>query len=105
MGLVGKINRRVLNSIAKFGCARGVQRGEIRGRSAADKKSTCSFRKTAEAAKPIDNGQLDGRRGRSAEPGTVENVEAGSERVRHRADEIPRARDESKEARMIDGEI
>src|ERR1041385_2091920 len=105
MRLVGEIDCRVLDSVAEFRCACGVERGEIRGRTAADEKSPGCFGKTAEAPKPIDDTQLHRGRGRAAEPGAIENVEPGNERVRHRADEISRAGNEREEARMIDVKI
>src|SRR5205814_5424661 len=105
MRLVGQIDRRVRDSVAEFCRPRCVQRGEIRGGTAAHKKSAGCFGKTAEAPEPIDDVQLDRRRGGTAKPGAVENVETGNERVRHRADEISRARNERKEARMIDVKI
>src|SRR5205814_2251286 len=105
MGLVGEIDRRVRDSVAEFCRARRVERGEIRGGTAAHEKSTGRFGKPAEAPEPIDDVQLDRRRGRATKPGAVENVETGNECVRHRADKISRARNEREEARMIDVKI
>src|SRR5204863_541415 len=51
------------------------------------------------------NSTLDRSRGRSAEPRSVENIETGGERVRHRAHEIVRARNEREETRMIDVQV
>src|SRR2546423_1119990 len=105
MRLVREINRRVRDSVAEFSRSRRVQRGKICGRTAADEKSAGCFGKTAEPAKPINDVQLDRRGGRAAEPGSVENIEAGSKRVRHRADEIAWARNEGEKAWVIDVEI
>src|ERR1700704_5300663 len=102
MGLVGEINRRALDPIAKLCATRGMKRGQICGRSATNEKSAGRFRKTAEAAEPIDHGQLDRRRRRAAQPGAVKNIEAGGKRVRHRAHKISRPGNEGEETRVID---
>src|SRR5205823_5083383 len=98
-------DRRVVDPVAEFCGTGGVQRREIRGGTAADKKSAGSFRKSAEAPEPIDHGQLDGRRAGSAKPGAVEDVETRGKRVRHCADEISGTRNESKKARMVDMQV
>src|SRR2546421_3614905 len=105
MGLVRKINRGILNPVAEFHGARGMERGQVRRRPAADKKSAGRLGKTAEAAEPIDHGQFDGGCGRSTEPGSIENVKPGSERIRHGADKISGTGNESEKAGMIDMQI
>src|SRR5437868_8729414 len=98
MGLVGEINCRVGSPVAEFGGACGMQRGQVRGGAAADKKAARSFRGTAEAAEPTDHSQLHGSRGCATEPGAVENVEPGRECVGHCADIVPRAGMEGEDA-------
>src|SRR5947209_11056145 len=105
MGLIGEINRGSPNVVAKFCGPGGMESGEVRGRSAADKKAAASLWKTAKAPEPIDHSELDRRRRGAAQPGAIENVEAGGERVPHRADEISGAGHEREEARMIDMKI
>jgi hypothetical protein len=94
-----------VNPIAKLCATRGMKRGQVRRRPAADKKSAGGFRKTAEAAEPIDNRQLDCRRGRAAQPGAVKDIEAGGERVGHCTDKISRPGNEGEEPWVIDVEV
>src|SRR5688572_33323179 len=100
MRLVGEINRRTLNLVAQFSASRGVESGQIRHGTAADKEAAGRLRETAKAPEPIDHVELERRRGRTAQPRPVENVEPGSERVRHGTNEISRPWNESEKARM-----
>ena len=82
-----------------------MKRGQVRRGTTAHKKSAGRFRKTAEAAKPVDHGQLDRRRGRATESGAVKNIETGCESVCHGADKISRTWNESEEPWVIDVEV
>src|ERR1700730_1559038 len=105
MRLIGEVNGRSCDAVLKQGMPRRDQAGEIRHRAAADKQTTGRCRKSTDSRKPANNAQLHRRSSRSAEPGTVKNIKSGSERVRHRAHEIVRARNKGEEARMIDMQI
>src|SRR5438477_1887955 len=85
--------------------SRGNQRGQIRHRTAAEKQTAGRVRKSANSAKPANDSQFHRCRRRSAQPSSVENVEAGRKRVRHRAHKIVRSRNESEKPRMIDMQI
>src|SRR5438270_6442580 len=85
--------------------ARRHQRGEICHRTAAHEQTAGGGWKSANSAKPANDSQFDRGGGRSAQPGAVENIETGRERVRHCADEIVRTRNKREETRMIDVQV
>src|SRR6266480_6924257 len=105
MRLIGEISRRVVDAVLQQRMPRRDQRGQIRHRATADEQTARGGWESANSTEPAHHSQFDRGRGRSAEPGAVEDVEAGGERVRHCADKIVRSRNESKKARMIDMQV
>ena len=105
MRLIGEINRGAGDAVLQHRMPRRDQRGEICHRTAAHEQTAGGGGKSANSAKPANDSQLDRGGGRSAQPGAVENIKTGRERVRHCADEIVRARHKREEPWMIDVQV
>src|SRR6266581_7060600 len=105
MRLIGEINRRVVDAVLQQRMPRRDQRGQIRHRATTDEQTARGGWESANSTEPAHHSQFDRGRGRSAEPGAVEDVEAGGERVRHCADEIVWSRNKREKPGMIDMQI
>src|SRR5689334_9121391 len=101
MSLIREINRRAVDSILKQSVPGCDQRRQIRHRSTADEQPACRVRKSAASTKPAHHAEFYRRRGRAAEPCSVENVEPGGQRIRHRAHKIIWPGNEREKPRMI----
>ena len=85
--------------------AGGHQSGHIGNRTAADEQTAGGWGHCANAAKPSNYSELKRGRGRSAKPGAIEDIEPGSDRIRHCAHEIVWSRNKREKPGMIDMQI
>src|SRR5579872_2775264 len=101
MRLIGKIDRGGIQAVFEHHMAGHGQRGEVGHAAAAYKQTSGLGRKSASIAEPVDYREFGRGRTRAADPGSGENVVAGSQSVSHGADEIAGARDVRQETWMV----
>ena len=103
--LVREINGGAVDAILQNGVPRGQQSGHVGDGAAAHEKASRGFGEAAPLAEPANDFELEGGGGRAPEPGSIEDVEAGGERVGHGADEIVGPGHEREKTWMIDVKI